>query len=327
MANLTLYKPFDFGAEQGFGNWVVTAGTSTSISIATGAQVQTFTGAFTYPTAATFAGTVTATAYFQNNVQVYSITGLSHDLVALASTVMQGQSMNSYGYLLNGNDTITGTSGRDGLIGFAGNDTIYGGGGDDYLDGAAGDDTIDGGTGVDTAFWAGNRGAFTIIRTSAGFTVADKTGVEGTDMLANVERLVFQDSAVALDVGADGVAGKTYRLYQAAFDRTPDAGGVGYWISVMDKGSSLETVAQGFINSDEYRKAYGTGLSNHDLVTKYYENILHRAPEQGGLDFWVGALDKGVSLALVLSSISESQENIDGTAKVIGNGFDYTFWA
>jgi hypothetical protein len=326
MANLTLYVPFDFGTEQGYANWIITDGTASTIAIASGTHKQTFSGSFSYPTAVTYAGTVTATSYFNNNAEIYRITGLSHDLVTLSATVLQGQTMPSYAYLLNGNDTIIGSSGHDGLIGFNGNDNIQAGAGDDFVDGAAGNDTIDGGTGLDTAFWGGNRTAFTIARTTTGVTVTDTKGVEGTDTLTNVERLVFQDNAVALDVDANGIAGKAYRLYQAAFNRTPDAGGVGYWISAMDKGSSLEAVAQGFIASQEYKDAYGTGLNSHDLVTKYYQNILHRAPEQGGLDFWSGALDKGVSLASVLAAISESQENIDGTAKVIGNGFDYTLW-
>jgi Ca2+-binding RTX toxin-like protein len=326
MANVTLYGAFDFGAEQGFGSWLITASSATSITITNGTQQQTFGGSFTYPTATTFAGTVTSSSYFQNNVEVYRMTGLSHDLVTLASTVLQGQSMNSYAYLLNGNDTIVGSSGNDGLIGFNGNDTIQGGAGNDFLDGAAGNDILDGGTGLDSAFYASNRSSFTITRGASSFTVADRTGVEGTDTVTNVERLIFQDLGVALDVDANGTGGKAYRLYQAAFNRTPDASGVGYWINVMDKGSSLDTVAQGFIASQEYKDAYGTGLSSHDLVTKYYQNILHRAPEQAGLDFWAGALDKGVSNASVLASISQSQENIDGTATVIGNGFDYKVW-
>jgi Ca2+-binding RTX toxin-like protein len=326
MANLTLYAAFDFGAQQGYGNWLVTEGTSSSVTIATGGQKQTFTGSFTYPTPTTFAGTVSASSYFSNNVEVYRLTGLSHDLVSLASTVLQGQTQQSYAYLLNGDDTIIGSSGHDGLVGYNGNDTIRAGAGDDFIDGAAGNDTIDGGAGLDSAFWAANGSAITVTRTATGVTVTDRTGVEGTDTLVNVERLIFQDDAVALDVDASGIAGKAYRLYQAAFNRTPDAGGVGYWISAMDKGTSLEAVAQGFISSKEYTDAYGSGLSSHDIVTKYYQNILHRAPEQAGLDFWAGALDKGVALASVLSSISESQENIDGTAKVIGNGFHYTLW-
>lgn len=90
---------------------------------------------------------------------------------------------------------------------------------------------------------------------------------------------------------------------------------------------SLVAVAENFISSSEYQQAYGTGLSNRDVVTKYYENILHRAPDQAGLDYWVGLLDgKSATLAQVLASISESHENVTVTATVIGNGFEYTPW-
>ena len=44
----------------------------------------------------------------------------------------------------------------------------------------------------------------------------------------------------------------------------------------------LETVA-----------AYPEGTSNLDFATTVYNNVLGRTPDQGGLDFWVGALDNG----------------------------------
>lgn len=209
--------------------------------------------------------------------------------------------------------------------GSANADTLSGNAGRDKLHGLGGNDTLNGGADLDTAIYTGARAGYTVSKNGSGFTVRDLSGAEGTDTLFAVERLVFSDRAVALDVGSDGIAGKAYRIYQAAFARTPDADGVGYWISLMDKGVSLATVAQGFITSGEYIAAYGSNLSNRDLVSKYYENILHRAPEQAGLDFWTGVLDsKGATLAEVLAAISESGENVSGTAAVIGNGFDYT---
>lgn len=39
---------------------------------------------------------------------------------------------------------------------------------------------------------------------------------------------------------------------------------------------------------------------------------------------WTGVLDQGATFAAVLAAISTSQENIDGTALVIGTGFEYT---
>jgi hypothetical protein len=73
-----------------------------------------------------------------------------------------------------------------------------------------------------------------------------------TTTLANVERLQFSDQTVALDIG--GNAGESYRLYQAAFNRTPDKVGLGYWIDAMDHGNSLMHVAGSFIDSAEFRQ-------------------------------------------------------------------------
>ncbi len=208
--------------------------------------------------------------------------------------------------------------------GGAGNDVLSGNAGHDRLIGQGGNDRLEGGAGLDTAVYAGARAGFTVTRGAASATVVDRGGAEGTDTLVSVERLQFADGAIALDVGADGIAGKAYRIYKAAFARTPDEGGVGYWLSRMDQGLSLVSVAQEFVTSEEYRKAYDSKLSNEALVTKYYQNILGRAPEKAGLDYWTGVLDrKEASVAQVLANISESGENIDGTAAVIGNSFGY----
>jgi Ca2+-binding RTX toxin-like protein len=322
MATLTLSQAFDFSAAQDW-DWNVTAATANSITIDNGVQKQTFAGNFAI-SATAVTGTVTGTTFYLHNQQVWTVTGLSHDAAKTAQYAeTEGDTQQTYAFMLSGDDTINGSSGADTLLGYAGNDTINGGAGNDRLAGGAGNDAIDGGAGLDSAAFVGKRAGYTITRTATGVKVADSSGVDGTDTLTGVERLYFADGAVALDVDASSNAGKAYRLYQAAFDRTPDAGGVGFWMSALDKGMSLVKIAEGFVTSPEYIKAYG-GLNNHDLVTKYYENILHRAPEGPGLTFWVGALDKGVAVAEVLAAISESQENIDGTAAVIGNGFPFT---
>lgn len=213
----------------------------------------------------------------------------------------------------------------------AGDDRIVlaGGGGQLGVDAGAGNDTIallsdahavDGGSGLDTVKLAMSAAGVTVQHTAAGFSLTTSTGISA--QLVNVERIALNDTALALDI--DGNGGQAYRLYQAAFNRAPDAAGLGFWINVLDKGSSLTTAAQGFIASQEFRDAYGTSPSNHDLVVKFYQNILHRAPDQGGLDFWVGALDKGIGVPDVLAGISESGENKAGLADLIGNGFAYT---
>jgi len=85
----------------------------------------------------------------------------------------------------------------------------------------------------------------------AGFIATDITGHDGTIQLHEVERILFPDSAIALDI--DGAAGEAYRIYKAAFDRAPDLEGLGYWINATDKGAGVTGVAGGFIGSVEFQ--------------------------------------------------------------------------
>jgi subtilisin family serine protease len=183
--------------------------------------------------------------------------------------------------------------------------------------------SIDGAAGIDTVKYSGSHTGYTVATTTTGFSVtsnADHT----VNQLTNVERLSFGDTAIALDVG-NGDGGMAYRLYQAAFDRTPDAGGLGFWISNLDNGMPLLAVADGFVKSSEFTQLYGAKPSTSQLVTAMYQNVLHRAADTGGASFWVDAVDNhGVSVAQMLMSFSESPENQTAVARVIGQGFAFT---
>ncbi|MFZ6743618.1 DUF4214 domain-containing protein [Undibacterium sp. JH2W] len=225
------------------------------------------------------------------------------------------------GITINGstsNEALTGTAGNDSLYGFAGNDTLTGGGGNDLLAG---------GDGLDTARYTGLRASYSISKSKDGqsWTITDVVGSEGVDQLFGIERLQFKDQALALDV--NGTAGQVYRLYQAAFDRKPDLVGLGYWINDMDKGSSLTQVAAGFFQSPEFQQLYGVAPSNATLITNFYQNVLHRAPDQTGFDYWLDQLNTGkISAAGVLASFCDSPENQALVASAIQNGIDYTLW-
>jgi hypothetical protein len=182
---------------------------------------------------------------------------------------------------------------------------------------------VTGSSAVDTVSYQGLRSNYTVTATPTGYTVAEKTAGGRVDLLVGVERIKFADTGIGLDI--DGIGGQAYRVYQAAFDRTPDAGGLGFWMSAMDKGTTLEQVAAGFMQSAEFVKLYGANPSNKELVSKIYTNVLHRAVEQAGLDYWSAALDnKLVTPAQVLSLISESAENQEAVLKIIADGFPYT---
>ncbi|MEZ5375817.1 MAG: DUF4214 domain-containing protein [Acidimicrobiales bacterium] len=101
-----------------------------------------------------------------------------------------------------------------------------------------------------------------------------------------------------------------YRLYRAFFGREPDAVGWQYWMEVyVAPTTNLETIANDFVLSDEFRATYGP-LSNGDFVRLVYNNVMGREPDQAGYDHWVGSLDTGYSRGAVMIAFSESAEYV-----------------
>ena len=211
---------------------------------------------------------------------------------------------------------INGSIFNDVLKGGALNETFYGNEGKDY---------VDGGSGTDTVRFDGAQVQFIVSKTGEGLVVADQKGSNGTDTLTNIERLQFADATIAFDIGANQIAGSGYMLYKAAFNRTPDAGGLGFWINKMDTGMSYSSVAQNFVNSAEFKTAFGgANPTVNTLVTKLYNNVLNRTPDAGGLAFWQGKLsNEGWTTADVLGFFSTSGENVTNVTPLIANGIQY----
>lgn len=180
---------------------------------------------------------------------------------------------------------------------------------------------IDAGAGLDTVVFTGARNDYAISADHTGFRVAHRAD-GSANLLVDVERLVFSDAAVALDV-VDGNGGDVFRLYQAAFNRAPDLPGLGFWIAAMDRGMPLHEVAANFVGADEFKGLYGADPTDLHLVTAMYGNVLHRAPDQGGLDFWMARMQDGMDEASLLAWFSDSKENREALAPIIGEGFDY----
>lgn len=223
-------------------------------------------------------------------------------------------------------DVLSGGGGADTLYGLYGNDRLFGGDGNDRLAGGYGSNQLDGGAGLDTAFYNFSGYNTYIERDGAKWLVRDYAITNGivqwSDTMVDVERLRFADRSYALDI--DGTGGQVYRLYQAAFNRTPDKVGLGFWISKVDNGLPMAQVLDFFLNSPEFASLYGAKPSNVELVGRFYQNVLHREPDAVGKAFWIDVLDQGrASVADVLSFFSESPENRQEVAKIIGTGFEY----
>jgi len=225
---------------------------------------------------------------------------------------------------------ITGTDAAERMEGDAASNTFFAGAGNDVLVGGAGNDMLIGGSGLDTALYAGKRAEYALRDTrflgEGPLFVSDlRPGShDAMDHVEEIERLVFADGALALDTGLNEVAGQAYRIYRAAFDRVPDEAGLGFWIASMDRGATLLQVAEGFVRSGEFTALYGAAPSNAQVVTRLYQNILHREPEQAGYDYWLNALDrKLVDLPTVLTQFSQSGENVAALEYLLSSGVPY----
>lgn len=208
------------------------------------------------------------------------------------------------------------------------NDVIYGMGGDDAIRGMQGNDSINGGSGRDMAVYEGNFADYRVNQTAEGLYVVTDNSLnrDGVDTLSEVERLQFADANVALDVGHGQNAGMAYRIYKAAFDRTPDREGLSFWINALDQGFSLEQVATTVMTSPEFGQVYGANSSNRTFVDLLYQHVLHRAADDEGFNFWNSALNAGYSRGAVLAVYTECPETIALTSELVASGIQYQAW-
>ncbi|MCM2264664.1 MAG: DUF4214 domain-containing protein [Desulfuromonadales bacterium] len=94
-------------------------------------------------------------------------------------------------------------------------------------------------------------------------------------------------------------------IYTNLFNRAPDPGGRAYWVSELDAGNRTRgEVMTFFSDSSEYK----TLMSSEVYVTMTYIGLLRRSPDQGGYDYWVGAMDGGSPGLSLISGFLASQE-------------------
>lgn len=113
-------------------------------------------------------------------------------------------------------------------------------------------------------------------------------------------------------------------IYVASFGRAPDAAGLAYWVGQVEKGLlTVDQVAMSFFDQPETQAKYPLGTSNATFVTTIYQNVLNRAPDTTGLDYWVGDLDRGTLsrsqaiVAIINGAKAATGDPID--AKILSN--------
>jgi hypothetical protein len=83
------------------------------------------------------------------------------------------------------------------------------------------------------------------------------------------------------------------RLYDAVFDRAPDSEGLAFWTDALNRGATLDAVADLLMASPEFQGRHGTA-DDQDFVKLLYHNVLDREADDAGLEFWTSGLQQSV---------------------------------
>jgi hypothetical protein len=240
-----------------------------------------------------------------------------------------------------GNDYINGEWGNDLAFGGFGNDLVYGGFGSDVIFGGDGNDELWGATSLaPNGAWFGapidiswngttNQTIATESWTIAGEEQSSDTSDDRIFGEAGADRIfgnagndtLAGDGAVLMTEHAQSIN----RLYLATLARSADDGGLAAWTAQYDAGTALATIATGFVNSAEFQIKYGA-LDSTQFVTLLYNNVLHRAPDSGGLAGWVGSLTGGASRESVVTGFSESTEFVVASDPTVHAGQVYRLY-
>ena len=144
---------------------------------------------------------------------------------------------------------------------------------------------------------------------------------QGYENISGIPILKFTDQKISAIADIKGVfdqitglqtdSGEIFRLYNAAFARFPDSDGLSYWIHKYSSGENdSRSVASSFLISNEFKTLYGDNISASTYVNILYNNVLGRAADASGLNYWTGQLNHGLETRYeVLLGFSESAEN------------------
>ena len=95
-------------------------------------------------------------------------------------------------------------------------------------------------------------------------------------------------------------------LYSTCLDREADEGGLEYWKGRINSGTSKGIgLAGSFVFSKEFTSK---NYCNEHFVAQLYPALMGREADDGGLAFWVGKLESGVTREAMVNSFTSSNE-------------------
>jgi hypothetical protein len=197
--------------------------------------------------------------------------------------------------------------------------------------GRIGDGTVDvqvdvtGTAGIDTYTVGGASTEYTTTKTTSAVTLASSLVSNLEIKLADHERVVFSDKAIAYD--AAGRAGDVYALLAAALgvdDVTKAYEGIG--ISLADAGWTNKQLAQALLATDTY-KADAGGVSDETFIKHVYKNVTGNTAtieDVTALTNWMTANKYSQADVLVIASELPAFETTIGLVGLATTGIEYT---
>lgn len=169
-------------------------------------------------------------------------------------------------------------------------DTVVGGAGTDTIIAGVGDTTVQGGTGYTIVSLTGSDDDYIVTTTASGQAVI--SGANGKTTLDGVQ-FVQLGGGDALVIASNAQEAAVASLYEATFGRAADAHGLEFWFDRVNAGTSLDTIAKGFLGSAEYQ-ALGS-VSDAAFVNNVYVNTFGKAASAAELALWTSKLASGAA--------------------------------
>ena len=211
-----------------------------------------------------------------------------------------------------------GTSGKIATFGVVGTGRIGDGSVDVQVD-------VTGTTGVDTYTVGGKSTDFTTTKNTNDITLASSLVTNLEFKLADHERVVFTDKAIAYD--AAGRAGDVYALLAAALgvsDVTKAYEGIGIYLA--DAGWTNKELATALLATDTYKTDAG-GVSNETFIKHVYKNVFGTDATLAQVtEYTAWMTNSNLSQADVLVAASElaAFETTIGLVGLATTGIEYT---
>ena len=96
-------------------------------------------------------------------------------------------------------------------------------------------------------------------------------------------------------------------LYFLLFERVPDSEGMQYWLGQVDQGMSINSLAEAFMNSQEYGNKYGDISDNRTFINQLFENSIGETPTATDEQEFTSVLNNGGRVEVIRSLASNDK--------------------